>query len=134
MYDFAVVALLALAALKLVDTHENGAGFRAFGRPDDAPPFEEIHEAAGPREADPELPLQHARRAHAGADDKVHRLAEQVVGVVIVVAVATASCPVGALHTLDVGRLGHLAPPVGDDLAHALLVDPCALHPLGTAR
>ena len=46
------------------------AGLRAFGRPDHAARFEQVHESAGLGEADPELALQH----RGGADRKSTRL------------------------------------------------------------
>src|SRR5262249_25290888 len=66
-------ALLQL--LELLDRHEHGPGLGALGRADHAAAFEEVHEPAGAREPDPQLALEHARRAEAAPHDQLHRLA-----------------------------------------------------------
>ena len=86
---------------------------------------------------DPELALEHARGAEPAAHHELHRLVEQVVAVVVgaVVDRSRRRRHVVAGDAVDVGRACvDLAPPVGDDLAHALLVDPRALDALGAAR
>ena len=64
--------------------HQHGPRLRTFRRPDDAPPLEQVHEPAGAGEADPQLALQHRRRAEPARDDELHRLVEQLVALVVV--------------------------------------------------
>src|SRR6266508_479700 len=114
-------ALLEL--LELLDRHEHGPGLRTLGRTHDALALEEVHEAAGTREPDPQLALQHARRAEPAANHELHRLGEEVV-VLVDLATGTAAGRVLTRDALDVRRLGDLAPPVRDEAPDALLVDP----------
>ena len=80
--------LLVLQLLELFDAHQHRAGLRSLRRTDHAPALEQIHEAPGAGEADPQLALQHARGTEPARDDELHRLGEQVVGLVGVAACA----------------------------------------------
>src|SRR5437016_1787756 len=68
---------------ELFGGHEDVAGLRTRGRADDAALLEEVHEPAGPGEADPQLALQHGRGAQLRPHDELHRLVQQVVIVVV---------------------------------------------------
>src|SRR5438270_1863326 len=116
-----------LCFVQLFGRHEYGPGLRSFGRADDAPTFQEVHQAAGSGEADSELALEHRGRAQLGTHDELHSLLDQVVIVVVVdAAVVGATSVVVALDPFDVLGLG-LAPPVGHDLPHLVLADPRSL-------
>ena len=54
---------LELQLVQLFGCHQDGTWLGALGRADHAAPFEKVHEPAGPSEADPELALEHGRRA-----------------------------------------------------------------------
>ena len=57
--------------------------FEPSDGPDDAPALQQVHEPPGPGEADPQLALQHGGGAEPAAHHQLHRLAEQVVAVVV---------------------------------------------------
>ena len=70
---------------ELLDGHEHRRGPSS---PRDGPTtpllLEQVHEPTGAGEPDPQLALQHARRAEPAAHHQLHRLGEQVVIVVVV--------------------------------------------------
>src|SRR5207302_5559040 len=97
--------------------------------PHDAPLLQEVHEPPGPGEADLELALQHRRRAELGADDQLHRLAEQLLVLVALRALGTLRRL--ADDALDVVDVGSLAAAPADDRLDLPLGYPGALDPAG---
>ena len=72
--------------VELVDGHQHRPRLGALRRSDHAPLLEQVHQPAGPGEADPELALQHRRRAQLGPHHQLHGLLEQPVVVAILAA------------------------------------------------
>ncbi len=90
----------------------------------------QVHQAAGPGEADAQLALEHGGGAELGAHHEVPGLHQQLV--VVVVDAGTAHRAVlDAVDPHDGLGLAPLGTPVADDLAHLLLRDPGGLE---TAR
>ena len=100
-----VLAFIASSSSGVISTA------RAF-EPSDGPTtprsLEQVHEPAGAGEPDPQLALEHRRRAELRAHDELHGRLEQLVVVVVAAAAAAAAAGpvVVALDALDVLRLG----------------------------
>src|SRR3954470_3790911 len=64
--------------LELVGLDQHVAGLGPLGRADDAAALHEVHEPTGLGETDPQLALEHRRRAELAGDDELHGLDEQL--------------------------------------------------------
>src|SRR5207248_1971831 len=123
--------------LELLGSHEDVARLGARRRTDDPALFEQIHQTPGTREPDAQLALQHRRRAELRAHDELHRLAQQVVVIVLATGPARSAARralLGALHLRVVLHVGCLSPPLADDLANLFLTHPGTLDAIGRAR
>src|SRR3974390_1134018 len=74
---------LPLNAIELLGGHEDRPGLGAFGGADDPTSLEQVHQATGPREPNPQLALEHRGRAQLRADDQLHRRDQQLVVVIV---------------------------------------------------
>src|SRR4051795_10121052 len=119
-------------AVEVVGLDEHVTGLRAFARSDHAAALEDVHQAAGLGEADPELALQHRGRPELRGDDQLDRLHHELE----VVADVVVELPLGLGGCGDVlaVRRRELVLAVLHDLVHLGLGDPGALHPHRLAR
>ena len=112
--------------VEVVGLDEHVAGLGALARPDDAAALEDVHQAAGLGEADPQLALQHRGRPELRGDDELDRLEDEVQVVADVVVELALGGGRGG-DVLAVRRL-QLLLAVLDDLVDLGLGDPGALH------